>query len=635
MAAVATSADQTSDLMQKLSLDSQTKSQSDVTKKVPSVQRGTEVASWQVPFPERSVTPVMPGFLDPSMCYANGHAAPAYYYGVNEWEEYPRYLSPGLEMTPHGVYGDMYHGYAYAAYGGYAPGTGVPTMGNDGQLYAPQQYPYTGAYYQPNTPTYPSNPSAKPPQSNAATSSAPENPPLPVDKVKGNSDSMAGGNTGNGNLPSRPAQKNTTTPKGSYNRGSVPGVVPPSYYDQMFGYDSFRSPNPWSDSSVMADVHNRRPAVGSTNSSNTSHASSMSASKNSNFYPPFMGSHPMGTASPAYSRAYANTQVYGQYSSALRNRRPFGSNTGDLQNGRGWLNMDGRYNVGGRGITFYGYGNENMEVLNELNRGPRSGRFKNTQNLSPDVIPAAKDQNLPSGAKNEDSSLIPNRDQYNREDFPDNYPDAKFFVIKSYSEDDIHKSIKYGVWASTPNGNKKLDDAYKEAQEKASKCPIFLLFSVNTSGQFVGVAEMTGPVDFNKTVEYWQQDKWNGCFSVKWHIVKDVPNGIFKHIILENNESKPVTNSRDTQEVKLEQGNQMLKLFKDHVSRTSVLDDFGFYETRQKIMQAKRTKQQFQKQVWDGKTAPTLADISIADVANAKQKLQKSWESSPVEEAAC
>jgi hypothetical protein len=72
---------------------------------------------------------------------------------------------------------------------------------------------------------------------------------------------------------------------------------------------------------------------------------------------------------------------------------------------------------------------------------------------------------------------------------------------------------------------------------------------VNASGQFVGLAEMVGRVDFDKTVEHWQQDKWTGCFPVKWHIVKDIPNSLLKHIILENNENKPVTNSRDTHEV--------------------------------------------------------------------------------------
>lgn len=77
------------------------------------------------------------------------------------------------------------------------------------------------------------------------------------------------------------------------------------------------------------------------------------------------------------------------------------------------------------------------------------------------------------------------------------------------------------------------------------------IFQVNGSGQFVGVAEMIGQVDFNKDMEFWQLDKWNGFFPVKWHIVKDVPNTQLRHIILENNENRPVTFTRDTQEVSL------------------------------------------------------------------------------------
>ncbi|MFS8014714.1 putative YTH domain-containing protein [Helianthus anomalus] len=87
-------------------------------------------------------------------------------------------------------------------------------------------------------------------------------------------------------------------------------------------------------------------------------------------------------------------------------------------------------------------------------------------------------------------------------------------------KDDVHKSIKYNVWASTQNGNKKLDAAYQKAQQKSGSCPVFLFFSVNTSGQFVGVAKMVGPVDFNKSLKYWQQDKWIDYFPVNWHIVK-------------------------------------------------------------------------------------------------------------------
>ncbi|MFS7940715.1 putative YTH domain-containing protein [Helianthus anomalus] len=167
----------------------------------------------------------------------------------------------------------------------------------------------------------------------------------------------------------------------------------------------------------------------------------------------------------------------------------------------------------------------------------------------------------------EKASSTPNHEQYNHPDFPD----------------DVQKSIKYNVWASTQNGNKKLDAAYQKAQQKSGSCPVFLFFSVNTSGQFVGVAKMVGPVDFNKSLKYWQQDKWIGYFPVKWHIVKDLPNSLLKHITLENKENKPVTNSRDTQESR----------------KQFILDDFDFCEDRQLRIQEKKAKQQqFQKRVW-------------------------------------
>jgi hypothetical protein len=69
------------------------------------------------------------------------------------------------------------------------------------------------------------------------------------------------------------------------------------------------------------------------------------------------------------------------------------------------------------------------------------------------------------------------------------------------------------------------------------------------SGQFVGLAEMLGPVDFKKTMDFWEEDKWNGFFPITWHIIKDIPNRLFKHIVLENNNNRIVTFSRDTQEV--------------------------------------------------------------------------------------
>ncbi|CAH8330202.1 unnamed protein product [Eruca vesicaria subsp. sativa] len=220
-------------------------------------------------------------------------------------------------------------------------------------------------------------------------------------------------------------------------------------------------------------------------------------------------------------------------------------------------------------------------------------------------------------------SVMIKRDQYNLPSFQTKYEEAMFFVIKSYSEDDIHKSIKYSVWSSTLNGNKKLDSAYQESQKKVSEkggtCPVYLFFSVNASGQFCGVAEMTGRVDYEKSMEFWQQDKWTGYFPVKWHIIKDVPNPQLRHVILENNENKPVTNSRDTQEVRLPQGNEVLNIFKNYAAKTSILDDFEFYENREKVMVQKRlrfTPAQIKKKVDED----LVAEFQTMEISNTVEE---------------
>ncbi|KAK1316192.1 hypothetical protein QJS10_CPA05g00144 [Acorus calamus] len=264
-------------------------------------------------------------------------------------------------------------------------------------------------------------------------------------------------------------------------------------------------------------------------------------------------------------------------------------------NGWGWMTVD-KFRPG----LQYGMMNENRssDMLSEQNRGPRTNRLKG-QWASSIPVKAHSDR---AGASNVQENIIIYADQFNKEDFSVNYLNAKFFVIKSYSEDDVHKSIKYNVWSSTSSGNKKLATAYEDAQRLSAGnpkgCPIFLFFSVNASGQFCGVAEMVGPVDFHKDMDFWQQDKWTGSFPVKWHIVKDVPNTNFRNIILENNENKPVTNSRDTQEITFVPGIMMLNIFKNSPLKTSLLDDFMYYEERQKIQQEEKSR--FLGRTYDG-----------------------------------
>ncbi|XP_023650259.1 YTH domain-containing family protein 3 [Paramormyrops kingsleyae] len=174
---------------------------------------------------------------------------------------------------------------------------------------------------------------------------------------------------------------------------------------------------------------------------------------------------------------------------------------------------------------------------------------------------------------------------YNPKDFDWSLKNGRVFIIKSYSEDDIHRSIKYSIWCSTEHGNKRLDAAYRSL---GAKGPLYLLFSVNGSGHFCGVAEMKSPVDYNAYAGVWSQDKWKGKFEVKWVFVKDVPNNQLRHIRLENNDNKPVTNSRDTQEVPLEKAKQVLKIIATFKHTTSIFDDFAHYEKRQEEEEAMR-----------------------------------------------
>lgn len=165
---------------------------------------------------------------------------------------------------------------------------------------------------------------------------------------------------------------------------------------------------------------------------------------------------------------------------------------------------------------------------------------------------------------------------YNPIDFDTKPAFARYFVIKSYTEDDVHKSLKYEIWSSTDPGNKRLDKAFKETNGRG---PVYLFFSVNASGHFCGMAEMLTPVDYTRSSTVWASDKWKGVFKVRWIFVRDIPNVNLRHIKLNNTqERKPVTNSRDTQELLPDAGQEMLRIFHTHPAKTSLLQDFAFYE---------------------------------------------------------
>ena len=161
-------------------------------------------------------------------------------------------------------------------------------------------------------------------------------------------------------------------------------------------------------------------------------------------------------------------------------------------------------------------------------------------------------------------------------------PNCKFFVIKSFSEEDVHKSIKYNVWSSSKDGNLTLSNAFRITEE--NKGNVYLFFSCNGSGRYAGVARMKTPCDETKTFGLWTQDgKWPGLFDVEWLFIKDVPFKEFKNIIItmKDGEVKPISNSRDTQEIPYEQAKIMIQKIAEYQNTNTILEHFEFYDMRQ------------------------------------------------------
>ncbi len=167
--------------------------------------------------------------------------------------------------------------------------------------------------------------------------------------------------------------------------------------------------------------------------------------------------------------------------------------------------------------------------------------------------------------------------------------DGAFFIIKSFQEDNVHKSIKYGVWCSTQNGNRKLNRAWTKYQKMGY--PVYLFFSVNRSRQFCGVAQMTSSYRQRDDFAYWKDIKWKGSFDVRWVFIKDLPNSVFSHIRLPNNQNERVTFSRDTQEIPHAQGVRMLGIFLNNAHKSSLLERLRYYDELEKQLTKERKRE--------------------------------------------
>ncbi|KAK6147492.1 hypothetical protein DH2020_018404 [Rehmannia glutinosa] len=519
-----------------------------------------------------------------------GYYFPGYENGSGNWDEHSNYVNANnLHVIPPAMYNDNSSlffppGYGFDSqmgYGQFSPlASPLSPIMIDGQLFSPHQMPVNPSYYPPPI-------SPGPPHVTSA---------LPASQTE----LMASGSSSQENLIDNAffgSGSGYYLPFGSFSGGDFSGS----------GHGLYKFPG---------DFGSSEPLPSRSSSLDTSRF--MSPLTSGTVY-----HQPIGILG-SYEQNVAQAQFQGFGLTANSSARHF-AHSGSYQSTIG--SSSNRYRIAS-------------------DKGGRRERDRDTVNISTDTLGISSDRNRDQGPQS---------------------PKARVPLKRA-----LQLALKI-----TPLGNRKLDAAYREAKEMEGICPVFLFFSlgasvianeciqsfdtsccndlqVNASGQFCGVAEMIGPVDFENDADYWQQDRWSGQFPVKWHIIKDVPNSRFRHILLENNDNKPVTHSRDSQEVtrvvgyweireyggaeacdsltvshacfayllmvvppfqvKLELGIEMLKIFKNHDPDTSLLDDFNFYDEREKASLERKAKQRASST--GNTTTATLATESINQLSD-------------------
>ncbi|KAI1793327.1 YT521-B-like domain-containing protein [Ganoderma leucocontextum] len=68
------------------------------------------------------------------------------------------------------------------------------------------------------------------------------------------------------------------------------------------------------------------------------------------------------------------------------------------------------------------------------------------------------------------------------------YFPKRYFILKSLTQFDLDLSVEKGLWATQRHNEGILDQAFRTSKE------VYLIFSVNKSGEFYGYAKMVGPV---------------------------------------------------------------------------------------------------------------------------------------------
>ncbi|XP_039963257.1 YTH domain-containing protein 1 [Bactrocera neohumeralis] len=136
-----------------------------------------------------------------------------------------------------------------------------------------------------------------------------------------------------------------------------------------------------------------------------------------------------------------------------------------------------------------------------------------------------------------------------------------FFLIKSNNADNVAIAKNKNVWATLPQNEANLNQAFKESRN------VLLIFSVNESGKFAGFARMSSQSRRDLSHPAWvlppsiSPKALGGIIELDWICRKELSFNCTSHLYNTWNESKPVKIGRDGQEIEPKVGSELCRLF--------------------------------------------------------------------------
>jgi len=106
-------------------------------------------------------------------------------------------------------------------------------------------------------------------------------------------------------------------------------------------------------------------------------------------------------------------------------------------------------------------------------------------------------------------------------------PDTRFFIIKSFNEENVEQCMEDGLWASQEKNREVLTTAFAQCQN------VILFFSVNLSRAFQGYARMsTAPSPDTPQPRWMKKLHWDSTqpFRIEWLSTVTTPFDVVHHI---------------------------------------------------------------------------------------------------------